>query len=39
LLLTHYIFQYSAHFRESQCFRLAASQLGGQIEGKFPAKT
>jgi hypothetical protein len=32
-------FQYRAHFRESQSFRLAASRLGGQIERKFPAKT
>jgi hypothetical protein len=31
-------FQYRAHFRESQSFRLAASRLGGQIERRFPAK-
>jgi len=28
-----------AHFSKSQSFRLAASRFGGQIEGKFPAKT
>ena len=31
-------FQYSAHGRICQAFRLAASRLGGQIERDFPAE-
>jgi len=32
-------FQYSAHFSKSQSFWGRLASLGGQIEGKFPAKT